>query len=186
MSLMNIGVILADAGRLDEALEHHRRALSIMTETLDRTHSDLALAFDNVGYVLELQGHYEEAATSCEKARAAWESTLGPTHRLLAYALTCEGNSRLGSGQAKEASPLLERALSIREAQPVDPVDLARTRFAVARALRALHADPARALSLAIEARDAYARAGNRGKRDLPLVEAWLATSQSGTSHEGH
>ena len=68
----------------------------------------------------------------------------------------------------------LERALALRTATPGDPVDLAATQMALARALWDGHADRARARDLATRARAAYAAAGGGKERSLSEVDAWL------------
>jgi hypothetical protein len=71
------------------------------------------------------------------------------------------------------------RALSIRTTRQVDPVALAQTRFALARALWtapvAQGRDRPRARTLAEQARDAYTALGDAEKTSLAEVQAWLA-----------
>ncbi len=52
----------------------------------------------------------------------------------MADTLTGLGEVRLASGDVKQATALLERALAIRVSQPGDPADLAETKRALERA----------------------------------------------------
>jgi hypothetical protein len=74
----------------------------------------------------------------------------------------------------REARGLLERALAMRESYPEDPLEVARTRFALARALWDTRADRARAVELADKARLAYTEAGDVKREQLAAVEEWL------------
>ena len=77
-------------------------------------------------------------------------------------------------GKAAEAYPHLERALRLRPAaQPGTPLDFAKAQFALAQALP--ERERARALSLATDARAAFAKAGPAAARELAEVEEWLS-----------
>jgi hypothetical protein len=78
---------------------------------------------------------------------------------------------RLAQGDPTGAAEALERALLLGEAG--DPTDLARTRFALARALAAAEAPRARELALA--ALTALTAAGPAYARQRAEAEAWLA-----------
>ncbi|HEY1556514.1 MAG TPA: hypothetical protein VGF94_16880, partial [Kofleriaceae bacterium] len=62
----------------------------------------------------------------------------------------------LGLGRAREAVPLLARALELRQGQAT-PDEIAEAQLALARALRASGGDAARARALATSARDLLA-----------------------------
>jgi hypothetical protein len=88
--------------------------------------------------------------------------------------LTGEGKALLALGSAGEALPLLERALLLR-AKDADPVDVAETRFALARALVATGGDLKRARGLAEAAAAAYAATGEGYPRQRAEIASWLA-----------
>ena len=104
---------------------------------------------------------------------------MGPDHPDLAYPLTGLGQSLLGLTKPADALPLLERALTLRTTHEIDPALLAKTRFALARALWTTPAtqgrDRPRARTLAEQARDAYAALGDATKTELAEVQTWLA-----------
>src|SRR5690606_7179358 len=81
------------------------------------------------------------------------------------------------AGQAKEALPRIERALAIREprAGEIDAADLARNRYRLALALRALGREPARQLELASQAVADLRAADAEGHAELIAeIEGWL------------
>ncbi|MCH9684760.1 MAG: hypothetical protein K0V04_25215, partial [Deltaproteobacteria bacterium] len=74
-----------------------------------------------------------------------------------------------------DAIAVLERALAIRSKPGADPVMVAKTRFALARALAAsttAHDEP-RAARLAAQAHAAFAEDGRRSVADAARVLAW-------------
>lgn len=84
------------------------------------------------------------------------------------------GEAELSRGRATRALQPLERALKIGQEQRRGGTDLAETRFALARALSETQRALGRALALATEAREAYARAGKGSAKELAEVDAWL------------
>ena len=53
--------MLAQLGRLEEALEYHIRCLKIIEEVLGERHSSYAVSLGNIGQVLAQLGRLEEA-----------------------------------------------------------------------------------------------------------------------------
>ena len=65
--------------------------------------------------------------------------------------------------------------MTLRESHSTDPVVDAETQFGLARALTAAGRDPQKAITLATQARNTYAKgAGVRNRERLAEVEAWL------------
>jgi hypothetical protein len=97
----------------------------------------------------------------------------------VASSLTGLGWALLGLGKPADALALLERALTIRSAHVIDPNFVADTRFGLAHALWSAPAaqgrDRPRARTLAEQARDGYAAAGDAHEAELAEVDAWLA-----------
>jgi tetratricopeptide (TPR) repeat protein len=174
MSLDNLGLCLRSQNKLDDALADHRRALAIREHALGPNHPDVGTALVNIADILRLQKKYDDALASYQRALGMWEKALGEKHPNVAYALSGIGQTQLALNQPRLAVTTLERALALRSAGPGDAVELARTRFALARSLAASGKDAARARALAEQARDALASAAG-GKDDLPDVNAWLA-----------
>lgn len=67
-ALSTLGSAYRDAGKLDEALEHNKRALSVRMETYGDQHIDTAFSYTNVGAILRLQGKLTEAYEYYQKA----------------------------------------------------------------------------------------------------------------------
>jgi serine/threonine protein kinase len=168
----NLAVLLEGLGRNQEALEHVNRSIEILENGLGAGHPDLATQLSNRGEILNALGRPRDARASFEKARIVWERELGLENRDLAYALTGIGLSYLAEADPLNAVSPLERAFKIREAKETDPSRRAETRFALARALWESGRDRARALALAQEAREGYAKAEVKAR--LAEVEAWL------------
>ena len=96
---------------------------------------------------------------------------LGSNHANLANDLTGIGITYLAMGKPHLALVPLERSLKLRESTSAYPARLAETRFALARALWAT-GEQARAMELAIAARDGFQQAG---ALELAEVTAWIA-----------
>ena len=113
------------------------------------------------------------------RALTVWETQVGSSHPYLGYPLTAIGRAALALARPKDAVAPLERALRLRETGEADAVLLAETRFALARALWDAGADRARALALAMRARDVYAPAGDA--KDTATVDAWPRAARRGS-----
>jgi eukaryotic-like serine/threonine-protein kinase len=110
-------------------------------------------------------GAYELAVRTFESAVARDTSELGEP-------LTALAEIRLSRNDAAHARPLLERAIAVLAG--ADPVDLARSHFALGRALFALH-EPEAAHKEAAAAVELLRAAGDRAKAQRARAEAWLA-----------
>jgi hypothetical protein len=163
-TLNDLGNTARDAGDLDGAAALFRRALAGFEATLGPTHPRVAIALSNLGEVSIARGALGDAADACARALAIDEKALGPSHPDLAYDLTCLGEARGAAGGIE----LLERALALRTSRGA-PDELARTQFALARALATTN--PQRARQLAHAARD-HADTAQRAAIDRWLVAA--------------
>ncbi|MCE9579630.1 MAG: tetratricopeptide repeat protein, partial [Deltaproteobacteria bacterium] len=173
-----LGVVALQQDRFDDALVEFRRALDIWQKALGPDHPSLSAALDGIGDALMAKGQPREALAQFERGVLLLEKAEGPTHPDLAGGLTGQGRALIALHQARRATPLLERAHEILVANPGDPIDLARTEFALARALVDADGDAAvqtRARGLAEHARAAYA-ANPGARREAEAVVAWQAT----------
>jgi len=179
LSLNNLGTVAMLQGKHAEARDSYERALSIREKMLGPDHPDVAMLLDNLGSLAHSQGAHDEARAFFERALAIQEEALGPDHPDVALSLTGLGEALLELAKPADALAPLERALTIRTTQAIDPALRADTRFALARALWAVPADRGRdrprACTLAEQAREAYAAAGEASKAELAAVETWLA-----------
>ena len=169
----NLGLVLEELGRNDEALAHMDRSITLLEKGLGPGHPDLATQLTNRGEVLNALRRYGDARDSFETARSIWEHEFGLNNFNVSYALTGVGQSYLSEGRPENAIEPLERAYEIRKSQYVEPSRRAETAFALAQALWETRRDPGRAKALAEEARGALKRSAATDR--LREVEAWLS-----------
>jgi Flp pilus assembly protein TadD len=110
--LSNLGTALAEAGRLEEAIDHHRRALEIRPS--------YGPAQNNLGIALQRLGRFEEAITHLQ-----WAVEIDPGS---SAARTNLGAALRAVGRANDA------VVQYRQALAIDP-ESARTHFNLANAL---------------------------------------------------
>jgi tRNA A-37 threonylcarbamoyl transferase component Bud32/tetratricopeptide (TPR) repeat protein len=174
-ALGHYGVALRELGATREAVVELERARSLVSDGTTVADGRLSadLSFDLGGAYREL-GDHEAAERELERAyteMCALFPAVGPTH---AHVLRELGELALDRGRFDEARTQLEQAASIylATAEP-DYLPLARTRFALARALTgANERAPIEAGVLAEAA--LIAMHANRRHVDAHAVEAWL------------
>ena len=168
----NVAIVLANLNRYEEAKLHIDRALAIMQKGLGGRHPELAVHLGNDGEILNALGRFSDARRSFEMARAIWERELGPENRSLPDALTGIGVSFLLEGNPQRAVGVLEHAFKIRTALEANPSKKGETEFALAQALWDADRDRKRALRLAIEARQHFAK--SEGPEKASKADAWI------------
>jgi len=173
----NLGGLLMETGDDRGAEAHLAAALHIYEHVLGSDHADLAIPLSNLGELATRRGDYALAIHDCQRALAL-DSKSNPEDPQLAFDLVCIGEAQLGRRDLPAARVSLERALKLREHADGDAGELARTRFDLAKAL----ADRARARTLAIQARDGFAAAGEQWKARHAEAVTWLATASRGSS----
>ena len=110
-----------------------------------------------------------------ERAVAVVEKAYGRDNAALADNLAGLANALMSLGRAAQAREYAERAVGINEARGAAAIDLADSRFALARVLWELGGDRTRARWLANQARDGYSAAGPGASKQLAKVNDWLA-----------
>ena len=175
-ALNNLAVVEAAKGDLDAARDYDERALAIRERTMPADHPALAQNYANLGTDLFRLGRVAEARTFHERALAIYRAKLHPEHDDIALVSTCLANDLLAQGDPDGALALAERALAIRKDAQIDPVEIAQTKWALARALHdaKVNRDRARARTLASEAREVFATAPPSPDHELADVVAWL------------
>ncbi|HEX5746790.1 MAG TPA: serine/threonine-protein kinase [Archangium sp.] len=113
-SLNNLGLVLEDVGRLEEAREHYARALALKQRQLGPEHPTTLTSLANLGTVLGRLGRTGEALTYLQQAQALREKVLGPEHPSNAISLTNLAYLLDTLGQPEQARALFERALDLR------------------------------------------------------------------------
>lgn len=174
-SLEALGGLWIDTGRAAQALPMMRRAVAIFEAKMPG-HPLTALCRGTLGEALRVLGRHDEAAAEYRAAlRGVETSFFGPEHIYVSLPLQGLGLLLVDRGRPAEALPPLERALEVRERQPVPRGWLEDTRFTLARALWDSGRDRARALELARQARAGFAALGEAERTHRAEVEAWLA-----------
>jgi len=174
--LNDLGEVSRAMHAYDEALLDHRKALAILEAAVGKDHPDVAMTHFDIGEVLFAEGKYAEAAEEDQRALPVVDDPLGGEISNIAKVLTGLGEASLEQRNTGLAVSLLERALGLREKIAGEQPDLAKTRFALARALWETGPDARpRALALAREARGTYASAAYL-KVELGRVDEWLGT----------
>ncbi|MCA9681183.1 MAG: tetratricopeptide repeat protein, partial [Myxococcales bacterium] len=178
--LLSLGFVATAEGDFEKAHAYLERTRAILEEA---KHPDLAEAHVYLGALAKEEGKLDDALANYQRAIEIRSEALGEDHPYLADPLTKSGEVWLELGQHAKALPLLERALTLIETRDFDPVELARTRFELARALWQApgsgEAERARSHELAEQALQAYAEGGERAADEHEAVAAWLAAHPS-------
>ncbi|MHB8874913.1 MAG: tetratricopeptide repeat protein [Myxococcaceae bacterium] len=177
-SLNNLGLAYDRLGRFEDADRVIERALAIVKEREGEGHPRNAHVLHSLADSKRGQGKAAEALVLYKKALEIYEAGVGKDHPALAYYLTGIGECLTDLGQAKEALAPLERALQLRLKDTLLPIELGRTRAALARALWAARGDRARANELAESARSNFKAAGAKAGRESKRLEEWLSAQR--------
>jgi eukaryotic-like serine/threonine-protein kinase len=176
----DIAISLISIANVQNELGDHRAALVAADKTVEIYRNAygnesplVALPLGNRGESYELLGRYPEAERDLRKAIDLSGQWVGPEHAWTAYWLTALGKTLILEHRLHEATPILERALRIREDSEPNAEMVAETRFALARARWELGQDRSGALTLAEAARDVYRKTPGQAKHAAE-VEAWL------------
>jgi len=145
------GILAYFAGDYSRSLDAYAHARDGFVAALGPDHDQVGLVHANIGESLVALDRHAEALVAFDRGLDILERRLGPAHAYLGPALKGRGVARLETGAAALALDDLERALALLERSGDEPVELASTKHALARAARAV-GDRERARSLAAEA----------------------------------
>ncbi|MEM7160229.1 MAG: tetratricopeptide repeat protein [Myxococcota bacterium] len=109
------GAAALDAGRLDEAIEGIRNALSLRRAIVGDNHPELAPIHANLGAALLKKRDLEGGELQLRKAFAIRELHLGDDHELLAANLSNLGAVVMRKGDVDEALRLFQRSFELME-----------------------------------------------------------------------
>lgn len=171
--LSSIGAIESGSGNFEAAFTANERALSIYEETLGPDHPSVATVLILLAGDRNTQGQYEVARKQYERAHQILLASLGEDHDFVAVPLAGLGDVHRGLGDAAQSLSYYEQSLAVRIEAGANPVDLAESRFGVAKALLAAGGDRARAVELAEAARSALATIPSEAKLFVK-IERWL------------
>ena len=174
LSLLAIAAIQNELGDHVAALVAADKAVEIYRNAYGAASPLVAHPLGDRGESYELLGRYAEAERDLRLAADLSAQWVGPDHPWTAYPLTALGKTLILEHQFREAAPVLERALRIRQKSEPNAELVAETRFALARARWELGQDRNGALTLAEAARDAYRKMPEQAKHAAE-VDAWLA-----------
>jgi tetratricopeptide (TPR) repeat protein len=174
----NLGLVYLRLGRYAEADALFERALGIVRERQGESHQRFALITHSYADSKHLQGKTAEALAMYQKALAIFEGSASKEHPALAYFLTGIGECLVELGQPKEAVAPLERALVLRGKEKLLPIELGRTRAALAHALWLVGNDRARSKALADAARGDFKEAGSKASREAAQLDAWVSAQR--------
>jgi eukaryotic-like serine/threonine-protein kinase len=172
----NMAELAKQARDYGRAQAEYRAVIASFERSLGAEHHEVGRALNNLASVQFDVGEYDESLRNYTEALRLTERGLGADHPGLAYPLTGIGHVHLATATAQLAVAPLERALALRAAADIDPIDRADTQFALARALWDTRGDRERALALVADALDGYAHAEPGYPTAHSQAAAWLAT----------
>ncbi|MEM9462091.1 MAG: serine/threonine-protein kinase [Myxococcota bacterium] len=114
-SLFMLGNVFNRHGDLDNALDHHQRALALWDKALGPDHPYVANSLMSIAFVFHEQGDLDEARAHLQRALAIKQKTLGPDHIDVATILNNLGIVLNRQGDLDNARVYYERALARRE-----------------------------------------------------------------------
>ncbi len=178
-ALMGVGVLRFMRKDFAGSLAAYEAAYPILRTAWGADHPTVATLLSNTGETLLALGRAEPARADFAQALEIMQKKWGPDHADLALPLKGLGLAYLSGGQPREALAPLERALVLRtkSAAANDPQEVAEIRWGLARALRALGRDPARARELAEAAATGYKSLGSESAERVQEISRWLARS---------
>jgi tetratricopeptide (TPR) repeat protein len=160
-----MGDVLLRQGHAREAAEHLAHARDLYRETGEQE-DYLAIADNGLAEAFRILGRVADALDKLDEAAALEEKVKGIPATTVADTLAVRAKIALDQGKAIHAFRLADRALELlKEADP-EVYELADTRLLLARALVSSARDEARARSLAVEARDAFAKLHDQSHLD--------------------
>lgn len=112
-TLTNLGNVLADQGKYDEARKQYEAELEIGRRINGPDHPVTARSLANLGTVLKSLDRLDEAQQAFERALVIWEQSYGANHPMLAMVTNNLGDLLLHRGDAASALPYCRRAVEI-------------------------------------------------------------------------
>ncbi len=113
-SVSNMGLLLEELDRIDEAAPYFQEALDGRRRVLGPDHAETAAALSNLGSLLQHAGRYEEALACCREAVEANRRALGDEHSQTLTAINNLGYVLQSMGRYDEALVFFREALETR------------------------------------------------------------------------
>lgn len=176
-ALDSLGKVYSQSKQYDQAIRTYRRTLAIREKKFGPRHPAVASILDTIGGALQDKGDYAEALTCHTRALQIYEGL--PARKPppeMAHVLVNMGEAELGGGSPRKAIDPLERARDLLAERSASDVEMARVRFALAKAYRRAGRPPMEALQLAKRAREGFENATDRALRQKVVeVDDWIA-----------
>jgi tetratricopeptide (TPR) repeat protein/tRNA A-37 threonylcarbamoyl transferase component Bud32 len=112
---MNVGLLDATEGKLEDAERELRRALALGEALRPPDARVVALALANLAIAVDGRGQHEQAIELDRRAASIFESFVGPHHPVLATTLNNLGGVQYLAHHCRDSLASSERALAIRE-----------------------------------------------------------------------
>ena len=171
----NLGTLMQEMGRQAEARRLLLRARELWEKALGPEHPKVASAVLNLAKVDLAEGRTQAALTGFQRALAVRRKALGPEHPKVVTSLTLVGEATLRVHGPRAALEPLEQAVALAARVELPPMDRGKALFTLARALWESGGDRQRALALAREAQQAYAKTPQLVPAEARELESWLA-----------
>jgi len=134
--LNNIGVILDNQGKYDEAFDHYQQVLEMRQKYYPSDHVDIAKSLNNIGSILYKQRRCEEALHYHQRALKMKEKCYPPGHVSIAASLNNIGIILSDQENYNEALKYHERAIEMQKKYyPSGHVDIAKSLICIGRIL---------------------------------------------------
>lgn len=114
-TVQNLGIVLEELGRYDEAIAHHERALGILERLLGEQHPHTARLRDNLGTAQLRAGKIEDAVANFRMALDVRQTIHGSTHPSVALSNMHLAHAALARDDAAGAIKEFGRALEVLE-----------------------------------------------------------------------
>jgi tetratricopeptide (TPR) repeat protein len=170
---ITLGELASASGKPTEAIEQVEKAVAIYRQP-HTTPIQLAIGLYHEGRVLSASGRHERAEAALRESLAIVEKERGQDHPYVADILTELADALDHHGKAGEASPLIDRALAIRDHTHACERLSAETRAIAARILWQSAPDRDRAIGLARQALAALSRHPGAERKRAALA-SWMA-----------
>ena len=177
----NLGILFNEQGQYDKALDYHKRALDIRQKTLGQNHTKVADTLFNTGLVYANLSEYRKALEYIHKSMTIWEKALGSNHPDIAWSLRELGYIYIHQGRYKEALNPLERLVALCSVRTCEADPHGLGLIALARALVETKGDKQRAIKLARQSEEIFAKSPKRFDNELKKVKSWLARYATAT-----
>jgi tetratricopeptide (TPR) repeat protein/tRNA A-37 threonylcarbamoyl transferase component Bud32 len=113
--LCNVGLLLADAGRLADGAVAQEACLDLRVRTFGEDHFEVGAAANNLASTRYAQGDYATALALYGRAADVFERTIGALHPYVALSLDNRGAVLAELGRNEEALEMHRRTLAMRE-----------------------------------------------------------------------